>query len=466
MKTLFKWVFGILAILLAAVVFACINTAAGSGVIMMSPLVLAGFSDEQSKSFSEWMEKQSNEIQLKVKGLIDAAKDGELLTELKTIIKGDGKEAKGIADLIPIMQKQLDEQNILIQKSKHVPSNEVVTFASELKAGLQKEIEAIRGMQQTGGKKSDKNVTIELKSFLETATASITTGSLLPTPQFETGVSKAPDRMPFLLDIISTGFTNAFTIYWTQRKTRTDNSGFVTEGTQTTLAGGSVTESVLGYETKNTSMQNLLAFIKVSNNSIDDIDWLLSEIQGELLTLMALKLDAAIFNGTVAVNGFDGIYTLASAFNAGGKTLKAGVTPNNYDVLKFAITQIRKAHFNPTHVVLNPDDALNMELERDDNGTYIWPPHLNVTPAIGRVQIIENTGVPTGYYLVGDFKKAKFWMRKGMDLKIWDQNEDDAEKMLKTITLYMRGTLVIKDADVNAFVKDSFADSIVEITNT
>lgn len=406
------------------------------------------------------------EIALKAHGEQISAKYAELEKSFGEKADGLKKELEALEAKRAEMQKQLDEQNILIQKNAHTPSKEVVTFASELKAALQKDIEEIRTMQRSSGKKSDKALTIELKSFLETATASITTGSLLPTPQFETGVSKAPDRMPFLLDIISTGFTNAFTIYWTQRKTRTDNSGFVTEGTQTTLAGGSVTESVLGYETKNTSMQNLLAFIKVSNNSLDDIDWLLSEIQGELLTLMALKLDAAIFNGTVAVNGFDGIYTLASAFNAGGKTLKAGVTPNNYDVLKFAIKQIRKAHFNPTHVVLNPDDALDMELERDDNGSYIWPPHLNVAPAIGRVQIIENNGVPTGYYLVGDFKKAKFWMRKGMDLKVWDQNEDDAEKMLKTITIYMRGTLVIKDADVNAFVKDSFADSIVEITNT
>lgn len=373
-------------------------------------------------------------------------------------------ELSAMEETRKVMQKQLDDLDIEIQKQKKAPSNEVKTFAAELKEGLQKQIEDLRSFKGASGKKSDKTVELELKSFLETANASITTGSLLPQPQFEAGVSKAPDRMPYLLDIISTGFSNSLTVYWTQRKTRTDNGGNVAEGTVTTLAGGTVTESVLGYETKNAAMQNILSLIKVSNNSLDDIDWLLSEIQTELLTLMGLELDSQIFNGTVAADGFDGIYTLASAFNAGGKTLKPGVTANNYDVLKFAIKQIRKAHYNPTHIILNPDDALDMELERDDNGNYIWPPHLNVTPAIGRVQIIENTGVPTGYYLAGDFKKAKFWMRKGMDLKIWDQNEDDVKKMMKTITLYMRGTLVVKDADKLAFVKDSFADSITEIT--
>lgn len=383
--------------------------------------------------------------------------------ESKAEVEKLKSELSAMEETKKVMQKQLDDLDLEIQKVKKEPSKEVKTFAVELKASLQKEIETLRELKNSTTK-TGKTIDIELKSFLETANASVTTGSLLPTPQFEAGISKAPDRMPYILDIISTGFATGLTVYWTQRKTRTDNGGTVTEGTLTTLAGGTVTESVLGYETKSASMQNLSSFIKVSNNSLDDIDWLLSEVQTELFTLMALDLDAELFNGTVAVDGFDGIYTKATAFAAGGKTLKAGVTANNYDVLKFAIKQIKKEHHNPTHIVLNPDDALDMELERDDNGSYIWPPHLNVTPKIGSVQIIENTGVPTGYYLVGDFKKAKFWMRKGMDLRIWDQNEDDAKKMMKLITLYMRGTLVIKDADVTAFVKDSFADSIAEIT--
>ena len=462
MKTLFKWIFGLLAVMLIAVVFACVNTAAGSGVIMMSPFILAGFSDEQSKSFSDWMTKQSEEIQTKVKGLIEAAKDGELLTELKTILKGDGKDVKGLPDMIKVMQKQLDDQNIEIQKSKINPSESVKSFAQELREKLTKEAVNLKGMTEN----KVKDLQIEMKSFLETATASITTGSLLPTPQFEAGVSKAPDRMPFMLDIISTGIANSLTIYWAQRKTRTDNAGFVTEGTVTTLGGGSVTQSVLGYETKSASMQNILAFIKASNNSLDDIDWLLSEIQTELLTLMALQLDAALLTGTVAVNGFDGVLTSATAFNAGGKTLAAGVVPNKYDALKFAATQIKKANFKPNYVVLNPDDVLAMELERDQDGAYLFPPYLNVQPQFAGIRIVENNGMTSGSYLIGDFSKAKFWMRKGMDLKIHDQNENDAITQLKTITLYMRGTLVIKDADKLAFVTDTFADSIAEITNT
>lgn len=407
------------------------------------------------------MEKQELELALKTHGEQISAKTAELEKTIGTKADELKKELEAMEAKRAEMQKQLDDQNIELQKMKVNPTEAQKSFAQELREKLTKEAANLKGMSE----RKVASLQFEMKSFLESTNASITTGSLLPTPQFEVGVSKAPDRMPFMLDIISTGIANSLTVYWTQRKTRTDNSGWVTEGTLTTLEAGTVTQSVLGYETKSASMQDILAFIKASNNSLDDIDWLLSEIQTELLTLMALKLDAALLTGTVAVNGFDGVLTVATAFNAGGKTLGVGVKPNKYDALKFAATQIKKANFKPNYVILNPDDVLAMELERDNDGAYLFPPYLNIQPQFAGIRIVENNGMTSGSYLIGDFSKAKFWMRKGMDLKIHDQNENDALTQLKTITLYMRGTLVVKDADKLAFVTDTFADSIAEITS-
>ena len=400
--------------------------------------------------------KAIDEKQAEIKAAVEAAKK-ESADEVAKL-KSELSEMEKAKDA---MQKQLDELDIEIQKVKKTPGENVKTFAAEMKEMLMKEAAKLSGMKQ----KYVEAVSLEIKGFLETANASITTGSLLPQPQFEAGISKAPDRMPFLLDIINTGVANSLTIYWTQRKTRTDNSGFVTEGTKTTLGGGTVTESVLGYETKSASMQNLLAFLKVSNNSIDDIDWLLSEIQTELLTLMALKLDAAILSGAAAIEGFDGILTKATAFSAAGDTMPTGVSPNKFDALAFALNQVLVANHRPNYIVLHPSDLRDMKLVRDDSGSYLLPPTIAAgNVMVDGVRVIANTGMTKGSYLVGDFTKAKFWTRKGMELKIWEQNSDDAEKMLKTVTLYMRGTLVIKDADTTAFVTDTFADTITEIT--
>lgn len=397
------------------------------------------------------------ELALKTHGEQIQAKQAEMQKAMNDNLEAKATELKGLIETMEAqrkeMQKQLDEQNLAIQKGLFKPSEETKSFAQDLREKMTAEIAQLKGLKE----RDAKSLVLQVKSFLEGANASITTGSLLPTPQFEVGVSKAPDRMPFMLDLVAKGVANSLTIYWTQRKTRTDNTEWVAEGS------APANQTVLGYETKSASMQNLSEFIKVSNNSFDDIDWLTSEVQGELVTLMTLKLDADILNGTIATNGFDGVYTLATDFNAGGKTLEAGVKANNFDVLKFAATQIKKANFKPNYVVMHPDDILAMELSRDQDGNYLWPPYLNVTPQFSGIQIVENTGMTSGTYLIGDFTKAKFWTRKGMDLKIWEQNENDVLTQMKTITLYLRGTLVVKDADKLAFVKDTFADSITEI---
>lgn len=447
MKKWVRFLIGIIGLLIIAVVVGSINAATGAGVICA--LVIPGFTDEQSKSFSEFIEKQSGDIQGKVKELIANLKDTELIKGIQGILNGEG-EKKGIVGNMELMQKQLDDISLQLEKDKKKGHEEVVSFAKGLREKMTAEIAKIKGMTE----KNAASMILEVKSFLETANASITTGSLIPTPQFESGVSKAPDRMPFMLDLVSKGVASSMTIYWTQRKTRTDGTEWTAEGV------AAANPSVLGYETKSASMQNLSEFIKVSNNSFDDIEWLLSEIQGELVTLLTLKLDADILNGTIALNGFDGVNVLATAFSAGGKTLKIGVNPNNYDVLKFAAKQIKKAHFRPNYVVLNPDDLLDLELERDDDGGYLWPPYLQVQPQFAGIQIVENTGVTTGTYLIGDFSKAKWWNRKGIELKIWEQNENDVLTQMKTITLYMRGTLIVKDVDKLAFVKGTFADDI------
>jgi HK97 family phage major capsid protein len=386
----------------------------------------------------------------------DAIKD--LIEEVKTA-NGKDKEAlevqlKEAKDARDVMQKQLDDIATEQKNAKMKKSEEVVSFAQDLKKQLMAEAEKIKGVT----KSHVEEVRLNVKSFLETANASVTTGSLIPWPQLDPQRYKAPDRQPYLMDIVSRGISNSLSIYWVERKTRTDNSEFVDEG----VAPSS--QSVLGYETKSQAMQNLSSFLKVSNNALEDIDWLLSEIQTELVVLHMLKLDAALLTGTVAANGFDGVQTSATAFAAGGDTLPSGVTPNKYDALMYACNQIKVANFQPNYIVLHPSDVRDMKLERDDQGAYMLPQYMQTDPAVDGVRIIANTGQTKGTYLVGDFTRAKYWTRKDMELRVWEQNETDAVAQLKTVTLYTRGALTISTPNKLAFVTDTFAASITEIT--
>jgi HK97 family phage major capsid protein len=311
-------------------------------------------------------------------------------------------EAKEARD---VMQKQLDDIATEQKNAKMQKQNaEVVTFAQDLKKQITAEIKNIKGLTDS----HVAEVKMQVKTFLETADASVTTGSLIPWPQLDPQRYKAPDRMPFMIDIVSRGISNSLSIYWVERKTRTDNSEWVDEGVSP------ASQSVLGYETKSQAMQNLSSFLKVSNNALDDIDWLMSEIQTELVTLHMLKLDAALLTGTVAANGFDGVQTVATAFSAGGDTLPSGVAPNKYDALMYAINQVKEANFSANYIVLHPSDVRDMKLERDDQGAYMLPQYMQTDPAVDGVRIISNTGQTAGTYLVGDFTRAKYWTRKAL----------------------------------------------------
>lgn len=386
-----------------------------------------------------------------IKGLIEDVKTAA--GEDKKALELQLKEAQDARD---IMQKQLDDiateqKNAKIEKK----NSKVVTFVEDLKKQITDEIENIKGLT----KNHAAEVRMQVKTFLETATASVTTGSLIPWPQQDPQRYKAPDRMPFMIDIVARGISNSLSIYWVERKTRTDNSEFVDEGVAPT------SQSVLGYETKSQAMQNLSSFLKVSNNAIDDIDWLMSEIQTELVTLHMLKLDAALLTGTIAANGYDGVQTVATAFSAGGDTLPSGVTPNKYDALMYAINQVKVAQFMPNYIVLHPSDVRDMKLERDDQGAYMLPQYMQTDPAVDGIRIIANTGQTVGTYLVGDFTRAKYWTRKDMELRIWEQNEADATAQLKTVTLYTRGALTVSTPNKLAFVTDTFDATITEITS-
>ena len=397
------------------------------------------------KELQDALEVFKKEIETLTQQKEDAAKEEKAELEAK-LVKANEDMGK--------MQEQLDAIAIEQKNAKITKEKSVGTFADELKKQINEEIDNIKGMTTD----HKKEVMISVKSFLETDNASVTTGSLLPTPQFDPDIVKAPDRMPFLLDIVSRGVSNSLTIYYTERKTRTDNTAYVAEGV-------APSESVLGYATQSATMVNLSSFLKVSNNSLDDIDWLLSEIKTELITLHILKLDATLLTGASGTEGYDGIFTAATAFAAGGDTLAASITPTKYDALMYAINQVRVAKFEPNYIVLHPTDIRDMKLERDGNGAYMLPAYQNVNPSVDGIKIISNTGMTKGSYLVGDFKQAKYWTRKNMELRIWEQNDTDATKQLKTVTLYSRGTLIIPTAKKLAFVKDTFADSITEITH-
>jgi hypothetical protein len=164
---------------------------------------------------SKAMETKSAELQKAMEAKITASVD-----DLK-------KEVAEMEKTRVVMQKQLDEQNLTIQKAGKLEADRK-GFADELRTKLNADIQKLMTLKGMAG--TPDQLKMEVKTFLETNNASVTTGAHLPAWQLEPGIEKAPDRRIFMLDILARGISNSLTIYWVQRKTRTDSTEWVNEG--------------------------------------------------------------------------------------------------------------------------------------------------------------------------------------------------------------------------------------------
>jgi len=102
-------------------------------------------------------------------------------------------------------------------------------------------------------------------------------------------------------------------------------------------------------------------------------------------------------------------------------------------------------------------------LTKGTDGHYIMPPFSTAGGAtIGGVRIVENPGVTAGDYVIGDFSKAIFYQREGINIMVGWEN-DDFTKNLVTIIGELRGNLYISENNEGAFVKGDFATDIAAL---
>jgi HK97 family phage major capsid protein len=216
---------------------------------------------------------------------------------------------------------------------------------------------------------------------------------------------------------------------------------------------------------RNAVTKKVTAWIKVSKEMIADLPFMRREIDTELMELVALKLDEQILSGDGTGNNLVGILANAISWSAG--TFANAITePNNLDVLRVAISQIQGANFEPNYILMNPIDVADFDMTKTAQGEYTQPMIYTDNSGVKRyngIQIIENTGVTAGDFLVGDFTKSNLRLREDMNIQVGFVN-DDFTKNLFTILCEARATHYVKSNHYGAFVKGTFATSKTALT--
>ena len=289
-----------------------------------------------------------------------------------------------------------------------------------------------------------------------------TTGAITSVvePFRQPGVSKTPDRMVSILDMVNIGqlAPNQPRLTWVERSARTANATARSED-------GIMIQSDLTYIAHSTDVQNISTYIKTTNESLEYWDQLMSEIRMELVPMLQRKLDDYLLTGTGTPPELDGITNHAHAYTYTGLDDYVD-TPSIADAVFAALTQVKVNLYRPTGILMHPTDVAKMWLTKDTNKNSAKNIVVDLSGniLIGGIPVKENTGITAGYVLLGDFTKPSVWFRKGIDIRIWDQNSDDPVYNRKTITADMACAWKLPTVNYDAFVYDEISDIVSAIS--
>lgn len=389
-------------------------------------------------------EKINKAIQEELKGKVDAAS----LDKLKEAADKAGADVVKLNEEFEKFQLRMKENTV-----------RSMSFGDALKAAIK--LDDLKEMSKASkgglvkGFKLDVDPYAVLKADM-TAGTNLTYATFADSvvePVRTAGVAKAPDRAVSILDMVNIGqlAPNQPRLTWVERSARTAGAAARNEGA---IMGN----SDFTYIQKSTDVQNISTYVKTTRESLEYWDQLLSEIRLELVPMLQRKLDDYLLTGNGVPPQLAGITTLVNAYTYTGLNTTV-INPSVADAIYSGLTQIYVNKYRPNGILMHPTDVAKMNLIKDKNEQYVLPPFMSANGIqIDGIPIKVNTGITAGYVLLGDFTKASVWFRKGIDIRVWDQNDTDPIYNNVTITADMAAAFKIPTVNYDAFVYDAIAD--------
>ena len=207
------------------------------------------------------------------------------------------------------------------------------------------------------------------------------------------------------------------------------------EGTPAVTAeGAKKTQNSTSFTGTTLALSKIAAFIKETDEILYDEPFLASEVQNALLYQLGKVEDATIVS---TVEGTTGI----------GAETYDGSTVTFADGILKAIQKVKSdSAYDASVVILNPADVFTLLTDKDSNNQYYGGGYfvgaygnggVQIPRAIWGVQIFESSSVTQGEALVCAKEAVKIWKKGGVDVRLYEQNEDDA--------LYNRVTLLAEE---------------------
>lgn len=268
----------------------------------------------------------------------------------------------------------------------------------------------------------------------------------------EPGVDNIARPVIKVRNVVNTGTTGSKYVVYIAQDTNT-TAGWTNE------AGTKVVSDPAYYEVS-VEVKKVASTVKVSKEMLADLAFVRSEINSDLMAGIDEAVEYSLINGAGG-NDLDGLLSYAPTFSAG--SFAASIPSANVsDVIRVAKAQIQGANFEPTHVLLHPEDAAKIELTKTQTGEYTYPAFWDMNMRVAGLIVVTSTNIAAGTFLVGDMSKSNVRIRENMSLQVGYVN-DDFQRNMVTILCEMRLAHYVKNNQVNAFVQGDIATAIAAI---
>lgn len=411
---------------------------------------------------SELFQEHNAELKSYITGLekdIKAKATSEDVTELKSSLEDASSKLQGqydeqmksINESLKVhgiaLKKVLD--NGIVSKVAETPANQVRKQLSDNKESIQTLI--------NGSKNESKaaEFSIELKDISIGGSIS---GGNVPVEQRISGVNNLPTRQIRLLDVIAKGTALSNVISWVYEATETGSVGGTAEGALKNQID-------ITWVVDSENVKKRTAFIKATTESLEDIEWMTTQINGNLIKRLSKDLEAQVHDGDNAGQNLNGLKGIASPFAAGIFTGTVD-NANSIDVLICAMDQIAIADQPmPDFITMFPSDVTALKLIKTSTTDKRYVDRLTIVAgqlSLDGVPIIQTTLETAGEYLIGSGDLATLYDKGSVRIDVGLDGNDFTENK-RTILGEWRGALVVETNDRPAFVTGVFATDITAI---
>ena len=180
------------------------------------------------------------------------------------------------------------------------------------------------------------------------------------------------------------------------------------------------------------ALSKIAAYIKETDEILYDAPFLASEVQNALVFQIGKIEDATVVGAIAGTSGIG----VAEYDTANNETLADGI-------LKAILGIKGGSAYDASVVLVNPADLYALMSAKDQNGQYYGGGYFNgaygngqynMPVSIWGVPVLASSDITSGEAIVAAREAVKIWKKGGVDVRLFEQNEDDA--------IYNRVTLV------------------------